>query len=127
MKDYTKVREIIEKYITENYSETIIEYQNVPLINDDPAEYISIYDEQIENDNYYTGLLIIRIYTKIGIGTQRSKEIATALSTLIEKKEIEGIIFEDGCLRNVPETANDNYYQQDLSFTFWDENGIENC
>jgi hypothetical protein len=125
MKDYTNIREIIETYLSETYDMSVIKYQNVRLDIDNPKEYISIEDEEIEDTEYHRGVLIITIYTELFIGTNRSREIATFLSSLIEGKEINGIVFEEGVLRNIGEDMENNYFVQQLFFDYYVEGG--NC
>jgi len=128
MIDYTRIRSSIESYLKTNYTETLIEYQNVPLSNNDVREYIKIEDEDIDTDLYHTGILIIRIFTSVGIGTDRSKQIASILSSLIGMNEVDGIVFKQGILRNIPQdNTNSVYFVQELSFEYYDEGQKNNC
>jgi hypothetical protein len=126
MIDYTKYREIVETYLYDNFTECLIKYQNVALPDASPAEYVDIYDEIVETRNdVILGLLVFTIYTPKNIGTERSRQIASALSDLLDKREVGGLSFTTSELKNVPDTKESIYFKQQLVLNYFDE-GAEN-
>jgi hypothetical protein len=124
MKDYTKVREIIETYISTNFTEVEVQFQNLPLSTKSPEEYINVSDDEIDAE-VWTGLIIISIHTKRNNGTERSRYIAEQLSSLLDNKDLDGIVFNEGVLRSL-EDDESPYFTQQLFIEYYRE-GESSC
>jgi len=91
MIDYTAVREEIESYIQDNFTTVPVVFENTDLKSKDTT-HITVYDEDVTSDNLgmgepgslITGLIVISVFTKMGIGTELGRTIASELATLIE-------------------------------------------
>lgn len=120
MIDYTGVRQTIEKYIADNFTMCSIQRENVSINEKQNSEYISLFDTIIQSQYVSIGvakcdgMLTITINTALGIGTNRSREIAIELNTLLAGKDISDIIFSESELKSLPITKNARNYQQVL-------------
>ncbi len=124
--DYTKTRQIIENYLEDNFDLCPIQMENVPLPDNSPSEYISVTDRVDVADNSVlqaesfpcAGTLVVMIFTKLGTGTRKAREIASLIDTMIGAKTISGIGFEHGALFGVPAGPKQVYYQHTINFRY---------
>ena len=124
--DFTITRQIVEKFLMDNFTECPIQYENIPLPEDNPKEYIAVFDKV--NTNFHDtlqstsspckGVIIIQIFTQLGTGTQRAREIGSLLSSLLGAKSIDSIAFQNGSLFGVPTSPKDVYYQHSINFEY---------
>ena len=135
MIDYTVVRRLFEQYIATNFTEVPVQYENTRLHTE--SEFIAVFDQEADaeqmgmNETSFLirGLIIIQIFTALGSGTQRSREIATKLSSLLNNASIGALSFEVSSLTSVGQVDDADYYQQNLTvpYSFF-YNAIEdNC
>jgi hypothetical protein len=101
MLDYTTVRATVEKYIGDNFTTVKVLFENTYLesvdeehiaINEDDTESTSL--EMNSSVRQVDSSLFIDIYTKRGIGTEKAREIASELVTLLEAMD-SGINFRE--------------------------------
>jgi len=126
MIDYTYVRRTIESYLNDNFTECVIQFENVPLSHDNPSELIALSDSNVDSvqaamgdqGQICTGLLVVSIYTTLNTGTERSREIADVLSGLLAQQNIEGIAFRDTELKSIPAHPDDVYFLQQLYVSY---------
>lgn len=120
MIDYTSVRQTIEKHLGSNFSTCPMQRENVAINERQPNEYISLYDTITQSETISVGvvkcngMLTITINTKLGIGTNRSREIAENLDSLLANQEISDIVFKESELKSLPIKKDARHYQQVL-------------
>ena len=124
--DFTITRQIIETYLRDNFTECPVQYENVPLSEDDPKEFIAVFDKVNTNStdtlqatsSPCTGVIIIQIFTKLGTGTQRAREIGSILNALFGDKTISNINIQNGALFGIPTDPKAVYYQHNINFEY---------
>jgi hypothetical protein len=85
MIDYTNIRRLVEERIASISLIPPVVFENTDILQD--AEHVEVTDEDIESSpvclgssaRFVTGKLIISIYTKQGVGTDRAREIASTI------------------------------------------------
>lgn len=120
MIDYTTTRQIIESELSDNFTTCDIQYENVPLMVDNPESYIAVFDRQSfsesvsmdEDDAHMRGEIIIQIFTKLGTGTSGARDIAQDLTDLLSSKDLDGIITDTPMF--ISAQPNERYYQHNL-------------
>lgn len=121
MKDYTTVRQVVEQTIDEQYSVLPIVFENVKLGSDN-AEHITIVDEgeivvtQLEMGSDIKKAeseLVIGIFTALGTGTEKAKQVARDLDNIFNR-DINGIYFKERQLMTVGEREGSPFYQHNL-------------
>lgn len=120
MLDYTEVRRIFESYLKTYFTTCKIKFENVPLDTSELLEWIAIFDKPIsaestgmqETTALTTGVLIIQIFTPIDTGTERSREIAEILATLLGDENLSGISLATPELHNA--SPDPSFFQQNL-------------
>ncbi len=118
MIDYMEIREIIEVFLADNFTESGVQYENRAAPETD--DYVAVFDRQSFSESagmgedaiHSGGLLIFQIFTQLGIGTKRGREIADSLSTLFNSNDIGGLSFDVPNLQ--PAEPNEHYYQMNL-------------
>ena len=131
MIDYTEIRRIVEAHLATNYTTTPIWYENTPGPQAD--EYIAVQDDTISvrdmgDGVLVVGQLIVDIYTPIGIGTERGREIAKELAAIFGRKDIEGIHFDEPELRSSGGDPKAPHYHQYLTIRYEVDNiGTSTC
>ena len=124
MIDYTTIRSVTEKYIDDNFSTVPVVFENVKTDNSD-VEHIETVDHQTDSQPLeigsttllITGILVIQIFTDVGIGTNRAKVIATELEDLLVGST-SGITFMEPELVSVGEVKGKHLYQHNLSISY---------
>jgi hypothetical protein len=118
MIDYTTIRKDVETYLTENFSECVVVFENLPLPVDNPDELIEIFDETDYSQKSYLGadsqliegMISISIKTQRNSGTQRNREIAVILSALLADKVIGCVQFKDAEYKSVVQDTLSVYF-----------------
>lgn len=93
---YDRAQTLLETYVQDQWSDTAVQYDNVPFNSDLYREFVRctiVFGEgssrTITNGCYrQVGLLLITVYTKPSEGTARLLELATLLSQLLTHKVI---------------------------------------
>lgn len=119
---------IIESYFTDNWPYTSIAYQNVNFNPEALDEWVRISvlpasanQISLGSNPYfrYRGVVAIQIFTKPGIGSRRSTELADYITSLFRSKNISGIQF------GVPEAhrmgAVNGWYQVNVNCSYYRE------
>lgn len=124
MIDYTTVRATIEQYLGDNFSTVAVVFENTSLENKD-EEHISISEDDVEtallgmtdDQRLVNAVISIEIFTKRGIGTEKAREIASELITLIEAND-SGIAFGVPIFSSVGAVDGAELYQHVLSYPY---------
>lgn len=124
--DYTSVRRLIETFLNDNYSSTVIQYENTYVDVVNVSEYISIND--VTSDTYPTdmgggtitvhGAIVIQIYTELGSGTQRGREIASELTDLFKSESLSGLNLTVPEFNSFGQVEGADYYQHNLTIPY---------
>ena len=123
MIDFTTTREIVESFISANFTDCPVKYENVGLDAKDLEKWIAVFDrvsvsEAVEmgEDSPFLmgGVIIIQIFTPIGSGTSGGRTIAQDVSDLISQKEIGGMYFLEPELHMAAPTADATWFQMNL-------------
>ncbi len=93
---YARAQQLLEEYVQSIWTDTAIQYDNVPFNSDLYKEYLRcsiIFGESVPRtvpvgEYRQIGLLALTVYTRPGEGTARSLELATALSELLTSKVV---------------------------------------
>jgi hypothetical protein len=125
MIDYQSVRYTLEKLITLNFAEVPVQLENT-RIDDDVPEYVSVNIQDVDSDPFdmdgdiylVQGLLILGIYTKLGSGIERSRELASMLNMVILTAADSTITFGTPTLTSAGQVEDANYYLQNLNVQF---------
>jgi len=122
VKDYTIVRRVIEKLISDNYEGDLeLVYENVYLESVD-VEHITIVDEgDVEvssmemgaDISQNIGMIVLGIYTAVGEGTQKARLVATELDGIFST-EVDGIYFDEREFRVIGADADSQLYQHNF-------------
>ena len=133
MIDYTIMRELVETYLINNFTLCYIKLENLSMPTPDPIEYVAVLDGPIDTMTpsmskvgaYTKGTLIIKIYTEINSGTQRSKVIANDLANLLSGQHLsENLILGEAFLAPSYDDAGEiPYYQQQLEVAYTANHG----
>jgi hypothetical protein len=126
MIDYTELRRTIEVFISSNFSDVPVRFENTFLTKED-EEHISILDsgdltsEPLEMGmgapSLMSGLLTIEIFTYVGKGTQKARQIASSLDTIFNDS-IDGITFDERELRSVGVENDAPFYKHVLNVPY---------
>lgn len=121
MIDYTSVRQAIEVLINEELEDVLVVFENTATepVN---VEHIEVFDETNRSDamelggvvQRVHGLLTITIFTTAGSGTERAREIATAVDTVLSSSDVDGLSFQGSELYSVGYTKSGHLYQHNL-------------
>lgn len=124
MIDYTTVARKVETFLSENFTDCKIQFENVAVKEKHNGSYISITDTIVESELISVGvvkcdaLMLISIHTKLGIGTDESRSIAKSLDTLLANQELDGIQFTESELKSVPITRESTNFIQVLQIPY---------
>jgi hypothetical protein len=133
MIDFTEIRRAIEEILRDEFTLTPIEYENVPLDDPDVEEYISMYcfldTSKIVSPGVAlsSGSVLIQINTPLGIGTERSKVIATELSSILSNRRIGPVETLEAELHSFPMEHTDVYFKQNLLIPYTYGMGNNSC
>ena len=124
MIDFVFTRDLIETYLETNFNTVPIQFENKRI--EDAIEYIAVEDSNNDTESLGSGInayridgfLTIKIYTELGIGTNRSKTIASELVTLLNQKELETFMFQVPILNSFGQVKNADHYQQNLTIPY---------
>lgn len=124
MIDYTAVRRSIEKHIDANFTEVAVQYENTRIPEAD--EFVALFDQEATADVTEVGGsvsmvkcgLIIQIFTPLGEGTERSREIASLLTNMLNGLQTDVLTFESAVLSSVGQTEGIDFYQQNLTIPY---------
>lgn len=137
MIDYTSVREDLETYLSNNFTECDIVFQNMqPVL--EMSEFIVVSDTTVDSsftsmgstDQLVTGLVSILIYTPLNTGSGRSRSIASSLATLLSGLQYQSLTFAEPELHSVAIDDKSVYFQQNLQvpYTFaYGDHQISDC
>lgn len=123
---FSIVKSTIESHIASNWTETAVQYENVDLNTDSLNEYISIHvlsGEGVQatlgdiGEYKVTGVLVVIIFTELGTGSKRAKELADTMSDLFRGAKINDITFKVPSGTRVAFSG--SYYQFNLSIPFY--------
>lgn len=122
MLDYPEFRKRIETVLST--LPVPVSFENV-LFARTPVEYIEVTFQESSAKllecgtgiNMIDGILIISIFTKIGTGTNRAREIAALVVTLLDTP-ITDISLSEPVLASVGILKDAAHYQHNLSFVF---------
>ncbi len=121
--DFTSVRTVTETYLDVNFTTVPTKFENVGLLEDAP-EFIALRDKSGQAEtlalgeiqSLTQGVMLIDIYTARGLGTQRSRTIATELAALLSNQTVSFISFAGAELHTVGEI--EGYFQQVLQIPY---------
>ncbi|RLI52832.1 MAG: hypothetical protein DRP09_17140 [Candidatus Thorarchaeota archaeon] len=121
--DFTSIRQTIETYLGDNFTTVPIKYENVGAF-EDVEEYIALRDKatfatsmgMAETQQHTGGVVLIDIFTARGIGTQRSRTIATEIANLIANQVVDVMNFGEASLHTGIEL--EGYFQQVLQVPY---------
>ena len=124
MLDYTEFRRLVENQLNTYYSTTAIQLENTVLDKDGLTEWVAVFDKPTfaestgmgESSYLIGGILVIPIFTPIGSGTERSRQIAESLVAVIGDTTLGGIILGTPELHSAPN--NESWYQQNLQVPY---------
>lgn len=124
MIDYTSVRRSIETYLATNFTAVPIQYENTHI--GEVKEFIALFDQESMSDQSEMGSdvvivhggLIIQIFTPLGEGSQRGRELASLLSNMINTLETDVLRFETAVLASIGQVEDADYYQQNLTIPY---------
>lgn len=126
MIDYTEIRRATESHIAENFDTVPVKYENVDVPSH-ASEYIALRDQASFSDslemgataaNHLSGVMMVDIFTLRGLGTQKSRELATELDVLLSNQQIEFISFQGAALHTVGDVDGTEYFQQVLQIEY---------
>ena len=119
MKDYTVVRRVIEKLISDNYTGNLkLIFENT-FLEATNVEHITIIDEgdtYVEsmelggNISRNAGMIVLGIFTALGEGTNKARSVANALDIIFDK-EVPGISFGEREFRVIGADESSPLYQ----------------
>lgn len=119
---YQDERKDIESYLNTNFTTTAIKFDNVNFDQRSKTEFVDVFirpgrkiattvgGDQITYES--RGQLVLSIFVKKGIGTDRARKIADDLQTLFLKKQVGSCTFESSELINVGEQ--EEWYRNNL-------------
>lgn len=96
---YDRAQSLLEQYVQDNWTDTALQFDNVPFNSDLYREYVRcsvVFGESVQRTvtagSYrQIGLLVLSVFTKPGEGSARSLELANALSLLLTSKVVRSI------------------------------------
>lgn len=124
MIDYTSVRRSLETHIADNFSEVPVQYENRRI--DRAKEFIALFDQEADSlvseiaggVSMVTGIVIIQIFTELGTGTERSREIASILANITNGLQTDVLSFQSAVLSSIGQVDGIDYYQQNLTIPY---------
>lgn len=125
MIDYTVVRREIESYIDANFNTVPMKFENTLLASID-TEHITVEDGDLSRNrldvsdpivSQVEGTLIIGIFTQVGIGTERGREIASELDSLLVNYNSD-IALSGSLLVSAGNVAESNLFRHNLSVPY---------
>ena len=125
MKDYTALRSLVESYLAANFTEVPIIFENCKIAAD-LKEFVMVEDQVVSTSPIAIGFpghisqssLAFSICTEIGVGTQRSKHLATTIVEILEAFEVEGVDFDEPTLMSEAYSSDATYFIQILQFPY---------
>ena len=122
--DYVDVRREIEVYLNTNFTLAPIQFENTTI--DATTEFIAltISDATAEppamgsSSTLISGLLTIQIYTELGVGTQRARELYDKLKLMLLGVNVDGLSFQAPVHSSFGQVEGANYYQTNLDCQF---------
>lgn len=121
---YAAEKSVIEQYIVDNYTSTLIKFENDVMI-EDVSEWVRI---SIQNASAkqvslgsnpmfrYVGILFIQVFIKPDIGSGRALQIADEFTNLFRAKRINGILFLVPEIQRIGISG--DWYQTNVSVQF---------
>lgn len=96
---YDRAQTLLEAYVQEQWSETAVQYDNVPFNSDLYREFVQCtvtfgegMSRTVTSGCYrQVGLLMLTVYVKPGEGTARLLELTTLLSQLLTHKVVKSV------------------------------------
>ena len=124
MIDYTSVRRSIENHVRDNFTEVDVQYENTRIPEAD--EYVALFDQEGDAEvteigggvSMVKGGIIIQIFTQLGDGTDRSREIASILTNMLNGLQTDVLTFGSAVLASIGQTEGIDYYQQNLTVPY---------
>jgi hypothetical protein len=131
---YADIREIIEKYFADNWTETTVDYDNVPFRV--PARqawvrlriYDNFEDKPVIGQPYHrlTGFLSFDVFAPLNTGSVQSRQITDSIIALFRNKTINGITlpWQSGIQvtrigqRSDTNSTNDAWYMTNITISF---------
>lgn len=123
---HTDLRTRIESYISNNWSDTDVEFENVPFDVSKHNEYISVYLREGQSEQFslgttgsYTtpGAIIISVFVKKDTGTARCRQIADAVSDMFRGLKLGSIVFY--VPQGSPINSNTVFFQFNVTVPFY--------
>jgi len=122
--DFTEFRRVVENHLNANYSTTAIQYENTGLDKEGLTEWVAVFDKPTfaestgmgETSALTGGVLILPIFTPVGTGTERSRQIAEALAAVLGDTDLGGVSLGTPELHGAPK--NESWYQQNLQVPY---------
>ena len=126
MIDYTAPRRALEMYVDANFNMVPVLFENIKPNRDLDGGYIDFTDIGTTTENLgmgedvysVRGQIIIRIFTPLGSGTQKGRQIATALDTLLTGQDLSGLKLEVPLFESFGEQPGVDWFQQNLTFNY---------
>jgi len=123
MIDYTVFRATIEKYLHDNFTTVTIVFENtVPPVGERiMISEIDSSSEPVEmgsNLRIVNGNMVIDIDTEYGKGTNKAKQIASRLSTLLVSEAIPGVMFSEPEFSSVGRLEGADLYRHNIVFPY---------
>ncbi len=123
--DYTTVRRYVENYINDNYTTTPVQFENTSIDVDVVKEFISITDVTGETESMIGSLailthggIIIQIFTELGAGTNRGREIASELANLLNSESFSNFNFTTPQFESFGQVEDADFYQCNLTVPY---------
>jgi len=122
--DFTEFRRVVENHLSANFTTCPVQYENTQLDKEGLTEWVAVFDKPVfsestgmgETSALTGGVLIIPIFTPLGTGTERSRQIAEALAAVLGNQELSGVALGAPELHNAPN--NESWYQQNLQVPY---------
>ncbi len=127
MIDFTTIRRTIETELNDNFSTVPIMFENVGMPDQtDQDEFIAVEDQASFSEGtglgdtvtHLGGVILIKIYTTRGEGTQRSRVIATELATLLADQQLTDISLQEASLHTAGDVDGSEYFLQVLQIPY---------
>lgn len=128
MIDYTAPRRALEMYVDTYFSLVPVAFENLSLdesvdISDGYIDFTDLGGSNVKMDisgdeSQVKGLIVIRIYTPLGVGTQAGRQIASALDALLKGKELSGLHLGEPVFESFGQVEGADFHQQNLTFPY---------